>query len=229
MIVNVIKELAEKMIARDLRYDELLDEALHSDGTGTPDIMGIRGLFPVTNTAGTIGGMPRSIAAYRHQVVLALSPGTWGAPGDFRTLLDPAVRQANRFAYKGKLNIGIAGSTAMDSLKTFIENRGTFNASLSGITKADPSIGDDAVMYGGIPIHYDPTLDNLSDSEGDATLKKMIYFFNTSVMELAHEEHTETVTPPGETTQMVRRNGLFGRYSVLVDQPNAAALVARVD
>ena len=227
--INIVKELAEKLIAREERYDELLDKALHSDGTGTPDITGIRGLFPVTNTTGTIGGLPRSIAAYRHQVVTGLTAGTWGTPGDFRTLLDPAVRQANRFAKRGSLRVGVAGSTAMDALKTFAENRVTFNASASGGIKMDPSISDNAVGYSGCRIYYDPTLDNLSDEEGDATLKKMIFMFNPAVMELAHEEHKETVTPPGETTQMVRRNGLFGRYAILVDQPNAAALVAQVD
>lgn len=227
--ITIIRELAEKLIARKERYEELLDKALHSDGTGTPDIVGIRGLFPATNTVGLTGNISRAIPAYQHPVITGLTPGTFGSPGDLRALLDPKIRQANRYAKRGKLSVAVAGSTAIDSLKAFSENRGQWNGELSGVTKVDPSISDAAVYYGGIPIHWDPTLDTLAEEEGDATLSKSIYFFNPAVMELAHEEHMEEVVPPGETTQMVRRTALFGRYSVLVDQPNAACLLAQVD
>ena len=227
--LSIVKELNEKIRARRERYLELLDIALHSDGTGVPDITGIRGLFPITNTAGTIGGISRSNPVYQHQVVTGLSAGTFGAPGDFRTLLDPVIRQANRFAKTGKLSIAVAGSTFMDTIKTFSENRTQWNGEASGVTKLDPSISDDVVYYQGVKIHWDPTLDNLADSEGDETLRKSCYMFNTSVMEFAHEEDMDIVRPGDEITQMVRREGLFGRYSVLVHQPNAACLLAQVD
>lgn len=224
--VELVKSLQEKFSRRDDRLDQLHDEYLHRDGTGTPSLSGLSALFPTDNTSGKIGNIARaSNPRYRHVVTPVM---TTGAGGTLRVQLDNALREANRYADSGTVDIAFCGSGFLDGVKEYVEkNNRSVNTDVSGIGKVDPSIPDASLMWGSIRLIWDPTLDTLADKLGDASIAKTAYFLNSNTIELAYDMYKEFSRPTDEFDLMASRFGWMSRMQLWVDQPNAN-LVARV-
>jgi len=222
-LVNILQE---KFDRREDRINQLYDSYLHRNGTGTVSIAGLDSLFPLVNTAGSIGGVSRlANPEYRHVVTGAL---TVASGGTLRAGLDDALRQANQYAVTGQVDVAFCGSAFLNGVKAYVEaNNLNINSNVGGIGMIDPSIPDSALKWNGISLVWDPTLDILGTQLGDASLAKRAYFLNSSTIELATDMWMDFSRPNDEFDLMVSRFGWMSRMAMWTTQPNAN-MVARV-
>lgn len=143
---------------------------------GTQDSKQVPGILSFIlddpTSATTVAGIDQSVNTWwRNRASLALNAST---PGNQVVVnkLQNEIRQLRR--YGGKPNRGLAGSTFIDALEQEIRSKGTY-ADNGWKGTQDPSMGD--LQFKGIPIDYDPTLDDLGRA-------KYLYLFDTNTIQL---------------------------------------------
>jgi hypothetical protein len=155
-------------------YARDFNSMLWQDGTqDAKEVPGILSFILDDPTSATIvAGIDQSTNTWwRNRASLLLSVTT---PSDcvISNKLQTEMRQLRKFG--GKPSRGFAGSAFIEALEKEIRSKGNFT--LDGFTKKqDPSMGD--ISFKGVPIDYDPTLDDLGRS-------KYLYLLDESTIQL---------------------------------------------
>lgn len=143
---------------------------------GTQDAKQVPGILSFIlddpTSATTVAGIDQSVNTWwRNRASLAIDSST-ASNQNLVNKLQTELLQLRKFG--GKPNRGLAGSALIEALQKEIRSKGDYTQ--NGFTgKQDPSMGD--LMFAGIPIDYDPTLDDLSRS-------KYLYLLDTRTIQL---------------------------------------------
>ncbi|GKT32074.1 phage major capsid protein, partial [Aduncisulcus paluster] len=210
------------------RYARSLNELLWGDGTG--DAKALHGLmhFLVEDpTAGTIGGMDRSVAANayirnRARTAAAAAAGGTGAVtssaangGALIEVLQAEKRQLTR--YGGNPTKMLAGSDFIAAYERELKANG--NYTMTGFKGGqDGAIGP--VMFDGTVIEYDPTLDDMG-------LTKRAYWFDPRHIFLMkmQGEWRKTHNPSRPVDQFVLHRSITSTGQMVAKQLNSALVI----
>ena len=222
--IELVNILTEKFERREDRLDQLHDEWLHRDGTGTPALAGLAALFPADPAVGVIQGINRAANPdYRHQAIT----GTTVAAGTIRANLDNALRAANSRATQGRVDVAFCGSGFLNGIKQYVElNNLSINSQVAGFGKVDPAFPDSVLHWDGIPLVWDPTIDALAARGIGANT--VAWFLNSSQIEVAYDMYKDFCRPSDEFDLMVSRFGWMSRLNMWTKQPNAHVRAAVV-
>ncbi len=174
------KETSQKTDAEMIQLANLIDDKLEDmeEGTdrgmnlmywrdGTQDATEIPGLtsfiLDVPTSATVVGGIDQSANSWwRNRANVGFAQGTDASALLLTNLLQKEVRQLRR--YGGKPTKGLCGSDFLEWMEKELRSKGTFTQdgwAKSG--KMDMSTAD--IVFKGIELEYDPTLDDLSKAK----------------------------------------------------------------
>ncbi len=160
VLTNIFEDKIQDM---NEGWAESFNEMLWQDGTqDSKAVPGILSLILDSPATGTTGGLDRAANSWwrnRASLAIASNSGTWANQPLVR-VLQQEIRQLRRYQ-GGKPTKCFAGSDFLDALEMELRSNGTFTQ--DGWAKSgriDLSVAD--LAFKGIPIEYDPTLDDLS-------------------------------------------------------------------
>ena len=225
--VNLMKE---NITTLRLGYNEKFDYELHLDGTQDADaIPGLDALVSTTPAVGIVGGINRATAGneYWRNYAKTNIASTAG------TLLEELEIGYRACIRRGghKPNLIIAGSKFMDAYRVqckeevarhvVVSNRG------GGGTDMDASVN--GLFFKGIPIVWDPVLDDLQANLGTAgpyEWDKRCYFLNTRFLKLRPMAGQDMVSrnPPRAYNRYTHYWGLTWRGGMTITNPGAMAV-----
>jgi len=174
ILANVLDEALADFTEQ---YADTMNTLVWGDGTAdTSALHGLRSFILDIPTLGTVGGLSNvSYPMWRNRAYTAAFAGdasfdaTYGGNavtsntadgGALIQVLQQEWRQLRR--YGGRPDCFAAGSDFIDALETEMRANGYYND--NGMTgRQDPAMGD--LSFKGVPIYYDPTLDDLSRSK----------------------------------------------------------------
>ena len=210
---EIIGYLKVVLMRQDENHTKNWDVALHGTGSGTYSLAGLPSLFPTDNTTGTIGGKARASNLWaRHQATTGL---TATAGGTLQTGLDNLLRECRRYSNTGKVDIMLVGSGVLDAVKTYAKNNNLqLNTNISGTGSVDLSIADGAIKWDGIPLIWDPSIDDLISS-------KTGYALNSSTLKLLYQVKSEFKPLTDEYDIRASRYSLRSKFCLACLQPNA--------
>ena len=224
-LTNLLEEQTE--ILR-LGFEERFSQAAHLDGTQSVDaITGLDSLVAITPTAGTVGGIDRSVAAnayWRNYSQTGLTTTT--TTGNILDFMEIAYRACIRNG--GKPSAMVAGSTFIDGFRNFmfksfgrLDYEGTQEREIEGGTKM--------LFFHGIPIVWSPEFFDLDTLYGPATAwEKRCYFLNGETIRLRPIEGQDMITrkPPRAYDKYEYYWGITWRGAVTMNRGNANAVLA---
>lgn len=170
-LANIIDEKVEKL-GNDYAYS--LDRLVHGDGTtDTKAIAGIQSLILANPFTGVVGGINAAVSNnwwWRNDACTAAAAGSGGLGaitsstsngGALIEALDKAKRRRSKYAQGTTDPRYFAGSDFIDAYKKELRANGyyTMTGWGGGDKVGDGSMGDPE--HGGVPIVWDPTLDDL--------------------------------------------------------------------
>lgn len=169
-LANILDEKIE-MLGEDYAFS--LDRLIHGDGSSdTKAIAGIASIILDDPTAGSTFGVSRSNTWWRNRAATAAfaSAGGQGAitssstgGGALITFMDKEVRERSRYAV-GSTNLRyFCGKDFVDAYKAELRANGYYTQSGWGGKTPDGAMKDP--MHAGLPLEWDPTLDDLSLSK----------------------------------------------------------------
>lgn len=157
-------------------YAVSLNSLIHGDGTADAKALaGIGSLLVEAPAAGTstIGGLGQAANSWwANRAATAVNNSAGGQDaitssttggGALLNFLQKEIRQLNRYAQGGVRRRNFAGSDFIDALEK--ETRANGYYSMTGFEKGPRSDMGDAKILGGVPVVYDPTLDDLGLSK----------------------------------------------------------------
>jgi hypothetical protein len=165
--------LADKIEDYKEGFERAMNNMFWLDGSQDPKVSpGIQAFVlkvaPASQT-GVTGGIDRSLNAWwRNRAVLAIASnsGTWANQPLVQTL-QKEMRQLRR--YGGRPDLFVVGSDFLDAFEMELRAKG--NYTLEGWSKKgkiDASVAD--VMFKGLDLIYDPTLDDLGEAKSGYVL-----------------------------------------------------------
>jgi hypothetical protein len=238
--VNRLADIFQEKIETHFdNYKVLMDRTLHYsiDPLLPP---GLDQLISIAPTVGTIGGKDRAANPLLQNVGgllqgLDLNQLSCAANGNFNRGMTLALRQANIYGRGRSARVDrlVAGSKFLDGhgqWKTL--NQGfTSNTQASKVGKIDPAILDTEHYFAGLPIEFDPTLDdldNLGTPDGGVPFSCRCYGISSKAI--------QTRCPPGMDMQIsypldppdqrFTRMSTDSRLAPVVLIPNAHFVVA---
>jgi len=220
VIVNLFQN---KMFDFKERYERSLNALLWGDGVGDPKgIAGIRSILSANPTTGIVGGINRATAGneyWRNRARTAASGGAvTSSPangGALIQVLQQEYRQLIR--YGGKPDMFLAGSDFINAMEVEMRANGYYsNTGFSGAQ--DGAMG--AMKFMGIPVVYDPTLDDL-------TLQKRAYWFDSRHIFLMKmdQEWNKKVTPARPENVFAMYQSVTCTGQVVASQCNSALVI----
>lgn len=237
--LNRLANLFEEKVETHFdNYKVLLDRIFHSctDPKLPP---GLDQLITIAPATGTIGGRDRAANPLLRNVggmvdTINLNALTCGSGGNLYRGMTVAHRLANLYGRGRAARVDrlIAGSKFIDGYLLWRQrNQFTVNANADNIGKIDIGIRDEDAVFKGIPIEYDPTLDDL-----DATgVPNNGVPFSCRCYGIASKA-IEVRCPPGMDMQIsfpddppdqrFTRMSIDSRLAVVVTIPNAHFVVA---
>lgn len=199
--------LEDKLEDMTEQWQRGMNNLLWDDGTGDAKALaGIQLLVAENPTIGTIGGINRATSTWWANRAATAANGIAGGQGAISsavtnggvllTFLQAEWRQLRR--YGGKIDCILAGSDFIEAME--IEIRANGNYSWTGFKGTqDGAMGE--MHFKGVPVMYDPTLDDLS-------LEKRAYFLDSRRIFLDMIEgevmHHHTPARPAEKFVMYR-------------------------
>lgn len=174
VLANILQEKLDDFAEQ---YSRQMDSLIHDDGSGDAKALaGLQHIITDNGAAGTVGGLDKSVVSWwrnrAYTSAMATAIGSTpalgylgGGPvassptngGALMQVLSKEYRQLRR--YGGNPTAFYAGSTFIDKLE--IEYRANGMYSTNGFTKkVDAGVGQ--IYFKGVPITYDPTMDDLS-------------------------------------------------------------------
>jgi len=220
--INLIKENTETLM---LGFKEKFDYDLHLDGTQDADaIPGLDAFVPVDPTAGTIGGIDRSVAAnafFRSQVSLNISIA------NLVEEMEQMWRACTRVGGNSP-NYILAGSVFVDAYRaaTKADVVRQININQRGGTSLDPAVND--LYFKGIPVIWDPVMDDLETALSPTQQwDSRCYFLNTRFMKLRPAQGQDMVVrrPPRAYDRYTHYWGLTWRGAMTITRPSAMGLL----
>ena len=214
--VNLITENTETL---KLGFAEKFDYELHLDGTQNAEsVPGLDLLISTTPAVGTVGGIDRSVtAAWRNYASLGIA----ATPGVLNSELEKGWRSMTRVGGNSP-NLILAGSKFIDAYRA--EQAATQQRHIvmgsGGVSVADGSIND--LTFKGIPIMWDPVMDDLQANLAPATpWDKRAYFLNTRFLHLRPAKGQDMVTrnPPRVYNRYTHYWGLTWRGAMTITRP----------
>jgi len=170
-LANLFDEKNEKLGAD---YNFSLDRLIHSDGSSdVKALAGIKAFLLANPNAGTTGGISRVAHPWwRNDAATAAYAAAGGqgaitsaatAGGALITFMDKAARKRSKYA-NGQTNVRyFCGSDFIDAYKAELRANGTYTNTGWGGAKPDGSMKDPD--HGGLPLEWDPTMDDLGESK----------------------------------------------------------------
>lgn len=226
--------LEDKLEDMGEQYARTMNALLWGDGTGDAKALaGVRSIIRDIPTLGTVGGIDASLAAnswWRNRArtnAFALDGSFDATHGGDRVTSSPAnggallqvlqyeIRQLRRFG--GRPDCFFAGSDFIDAME--IELRANGNYSDSGFKgRQDGAVGE--LSFKGIPVVYDPTLDDISRS-------KFAYIWDSRRIYLAamENEWKKQHTPARPADQFVLYRSLTNTGQMVAQQRNSALVI----
>jgi hypothetical protein len=221
--VNLITENTETL---KLGFSEKLDYELHLDGTQDPDaVPGLDLLVSTTPTTGTVGGIDRaSVTAWRNYAEVDISVAT---PGNLLARMEVAHRTITRVGGNAP-NIILAGSKFIDAYRADVVATSTINVN-SGSSGAKIDGGVQATSFKGIPLVWDPVMDDLQAALNPTVdWDKRAYFLNTRFLKLRPAQGQDMVVrrPPRVYNRYTHYWGLTWRGAMTITRPSANAVIS---
>lgn len=188
------------------------------------EVPGITSFLSSTPTTGTAEGIDRAANSWwRNRTDLAISTAT---PSDNNLVnaLQKGLRQQRRFG--GKPNKLFAGSAFLEALEKELRSKG--NYTLEGWNKKqDPGMGD--IYFKGIPVVYDPTLDDNINATGnlnDTNLSKYGFLLDMShiYIKVMEGEDRKQHTPARPENQYVMYRAMTWTGGLCCDMMNAQGI-----
>lgn len=134
-----------------------------ADNSASPKLInGLDGYLPIANTAGTIGGVPRSNLVVRHYVETG---ATYSAGGTLAAALTRARRTANlnsrgRSVGNKGVDFIMTGAAGMDRFVSYAKNNNLqVWTQAKGTPTLDIGIADSALHFEGIPVIHNPSFE----------------------------------------------------------------------
>lgn len=221
--VNLITENTETL---KLGFTEKFDYQLHLDGTQDAEsIPGLDALISTTPTVGTVGGINRAtVAAWRNNAETAISIAT---AGNLVKRMEVNWRACTRVG-GSKPNLILAGSKFIDAYRDDLiaTQQRNVQANIGG-AQMDGSV--DALYFKGVPIVWDPVMDDLQAALAPAVAwDKRCYFLNTRFLNLRPAEGQDMVTrnPPRVYNRYTHYWGLTWRGAFTTKHPASMAVLA---
>lgn len=202
-----------------------LDKELHRDGTqnakATP---GLDSAISTLPTTGTQGGIARSNTYWQNNVNLNVSTANLLAE------MEKSWRLGTLYGGKTPGRI-FAGSLALDAYRAAIKTAGstqiTYMAGKNG-TALDGAVTD--LTFHGVPIIWDPTLDQLDVDLGVVTYPygKRMYFIpdNTLILRPAKGHWMLQRKPERLPDRYFHYWGLTSKYALTTNRPNATTVLS---
>lgn len=220
--VNLMKENTETLL---LGFKEKLDYDLHLDGTQDADaIPGLDAFIPVDPTAGTIGGIDRSVAAnafFRSQVKLDQTIA------NLVSEMEIMWRKCTRVGGNSP-NCILAGSVFIDAYRaaTKADVARHINIGQRGGTDLDPAVND--LWFKGVQVIWDPVMDDLETALSPTQQwDSRCYFLNTRFLKLRPAQGQDMVVrrPPRAYDRYTHYWGLTWRGAMTITRPSAMGLI----
>ncbi len=230
-IQDYVKNLVEGMTDNHDRYlDRLL---LRSGAAASTDPVGLFGLLTEDPTTGTIGGLSRvTYPQLRHIRQTGLTPTSGG---DFRSLWSTALRSANQFSHsngvKGTIDFYMAGAGFIEAYKNWGElNNYRVNRPIGDMkVKFDFAIADDMLQFEGVPIIWNPSMDDLDSVDTfSPTCTKLCVGLNSSTWHFKSlpGKYKGLSSPADPPKQRVTREDIDTTAHLAVDAPASNMIIA---
>lgn len=231
-VMNIFEQRIEDMLDA---WDTRLDLTFHLDGTQDPLApIGLDGLLPIDNTAGTIGGQPRIDPLFQHQVAIG---STIGAGGTLERDLQGLIRAAelNNRGTPSKIDAILAGFNWIDGYIAFARANQMPYERVGGSTEVkrmDIGVPDSAIHFNGIPVIHDPTFERLDAggfvNPGEPAWSNRAYLLSSKTMTFGYapDKLKKFSAPMDPSDQRVTRLSLDGRHCMLITKPNGNAVNA---
>lgn len=219
--VNLIKENTETL---KLGFGEKFDYQLHLDGTQDAEaIPGLDALVAIDPTTGTIGGINRANTAYwRNNVKTAIASTT----GVLQQEMEKQWRACTRIGGSAP-DLIIAGSKFIDAYRAdLLATRTVQVAAAKGGINLDG--GSDNLTFKGVPIQWDPVMDDLQAALAPAQAwDKRCYFLNTKFLKLRPAQGHDMVVrrPPRVYNRYTNYWGLTWRGAMTITRPSAMSVL----
>lgn len=209
---------------------EKFDYKLHLDGSADPDdIVGLDALVSTTPTTGIVGGINRASATYWRN---------YSSGGDYATgipvttgLLKAQMEKAWRYnmRYGGQTpNFIMAGSKAIDAYAVEAAATGTVQIMMKS-DGVDLDAGRSGLSFKGVPIVWDPVLDDLQTAlaPAEAEWDKRMYFLNSKTLRLRPGEGQDWIArkPPRSYNRYTHYFGLTWRGGLTISRPSANSVL----
>lgn len=192
---------------------------------GTADAKKVPGLLsiilddPAPTVTVNVGGLPSSTTWWRNRAALAIaSNSTTYSAQPLVQRLQKEYRQLRRFG--GKPNVFLAGSDFLDAFEQELRAKG--NYTLEGWSKGgkiDASVAD--LMFKGVAIEYDPTLDDISRS-------KYGYWFDDKdiTLQVMEGEDMKTHSPARPENKYVLYRAMTWTGGLTCQRRNSALVIS---
>lgn len=229
--------LEDKLFDLGENYARRFNALLYGDGVADAKALaGLKLLVSDDPSVGIVGGINRATAGFewwRNRAYTAAfgvkvsgtpALGAWGGGaitsnvangGALLQVLQSELRQLTR--YGGKPDLVVAGSSFIGAMETEIRANG--NYSMTGFQKnQDGSMGD--MQFAGIPITYDPTLDDLG-------LAKRSYWIDTKKIGLMcmEDEWMHRHTPARPADKFIMYRSITSTCQMVGKQYNSSAVI----
>jgi hypothetical protein len=222
--VNLITENTETL---KLGFNEKFDYQLHLDGTQDAEaIPGLDALISTTPATGTVGGISRvTYTWWRNQVSLNIASTT----GLLQSEMNKQFRNCTRIG-GSRPDLIIAGTKFIDAYKADVLATQQVNISVGAKgVGIEGGVNDDDIKFKGIPIQWDPVMDDLQAAlDPTVDWDKRCYFINTKTLKLRPAEGQDMVTrrPPRVYNRYTHYWGVTWRGSMTITNPGANAVLS---
>lgn len=224
-LTSLIEEQAE---ALKLGFQEQFSYQLHVDGTQSVDaIAGLDALISLTPTAGTVGGIDRSVAAnayWRNNVSTGLTTTT--STGTILNQMEVNWRQCMRNGERPDLIL--AGSQYIDGYRNFVLN--TYGRMDFGPANTKTIEGGTKVLtFQGVDVQWSPEFQELDSRFAPATpWEKRCYMLNTGNITLRPLQGHDTVSrkPPRAYDRYEYYWAITWRGALTMNRANGSAVLA---
>lgn len=222
--VNLMKENTETLM---LGFKENLDLDLHRDGTQNAEaIPGLDALIAIDPTAGTVGGIDRSVASniyWRNHASLDITIA------NLLNTMETIWRACTRVGGNTP-NCIIAGETFIDAYRAATKADIAREVSVPGLEKGginlDGSVNN--LYFKGVPIMWDPVFYDLDVADSPVQQwDSRCYFLNTRYLKLRPAQGQDMVVrrPPRAYDRYTHYWGLTWRGAMTITRPSAMAVL----
>ena len=220
--INLMKENTETLM---LGFKEKFDYDLHLDGTQDADaIPGLDAFVPVDPTAGTIGGIDRSVAAnafFRSNVSLD------STIANLLSVLETQWRTCTRIGGNSP-NFMLCGSVFIDTYRAAVKADQTQQVQVPQKGGYTLDGGNTGLYYKGIPLVWDMVMDDLeADLSPTQQWDSRCYMLNTRFIKLRPAQGQDMVVrrPPRAYDRYTHYWGLTWRGGMTTKRPAAMGVL----